>query len=140
MRLKNWDFILAGFLEQRRFVPFAWGVNDCCLFACDGIKAITGVDPADGTFRGKYRTAIGAHRLLNAHGGIEDGFYRTCFEKHGITELPTPKLARRGDVVLIDTENGQALGIMDSVNAFFVGKNGLIPMGIEKCRRAWRVE
>lgn len=32
--------------DARRSVPFAWGSNDCRLFAADAVQAMTGVDHA----------------------------------------------------------------------------------------------
>ena len=59
-RIRHWATRgFHTFLEQRARRPFAWGVNDCALFAADGIRAITGVDIA-ADFRGKYSDEAGA--------------------------------------------------------------------------------
>ena len=138
-RFQDWPRRLSDFIETRREQGFAWGANDCCLFACDAIFAQTGIDPAAPVFRGKYDNALAAHRLLAEHGGVERIAERTT-EAHGFPELPTVNLAQRGDLVLVDAPTGgAALGVCLGALAAFPGplELSLIPTGL--CRRAWRV-
>jgi len=32
-RRDNWPDLLAAYIKAKRNEPFAWGSNDCCLFA-----------------------------------------------------------------------------------------------------------
>lgn len=87
---------LQAFLASRRDMRFAWEKNDCCMFAADWIRALTGRDPAEG-FRGRYRTEIGAWRVLRSEGigslaELADRF---------LERLPDDQRARRGDVILM---------------------------------------
>lgn len=139
MRHENWPTLLAEFFAEHAAQPFAWGERDCCLFACNGIRAITGLDPAAKVFRGQYRDAAGAMRLVRKHGGVEAIAEKQCAE-FGFAELATPKLAQRGDVVLVDTPAaGPALGLCDGSHGVFPGHDGLSRVPIAECRRAWRV-
>ena len=93
-RIDNWPRTLNALIEERRAASFAWGAHDCCLFAADGVRATTGADPA-ADLRGRYRTALGAARLIRRRfaGDIE-----AIPSALGFAEIP-PALARRGDVV-----------------------------------------
>ena len=62
-RLEDWPERLAEAIEAANERPFSWGRHDCCLFACDAVMAMTGVDPAK-PFRGKYKTKRGAFGVL----------------------------------------------------------------------------
>jgi hypothetical protein len=131
MRFENWPSLLADFLADEK--PFAWGSRDCCLFAADAVLCITGTDPAKG-YRGRYKTAIGAARLQKLYGGLAG-----LVEKVGLEEI-TPLKAQRGDVVLIDTPLGEALGVIDlrgDVSA--QGMEGITRYPVISARRAWRV-
>lgn len=144
-RVQDWPTLLFHFIESRRQQPFAWGKQDCCLFACDGILAQTGLDPAAKMFRGKYRDALGAARLVRKHGGVEAIAAQVC-AAHGWLELPTPRLAQRGDVVTINATAGEGLdfgpaqlGICLGAEAAFPGREGLVFHPLKACIRAWAI-
>lgn len=147
-RVQDWPTLLFHFIEARRPQLFAWGRQDCCLFACDGILAQTGLDPAAGLFRGQYRDALGAARLVRKHGGVEAIAASVC-AAHGWPELPTPRLAQRGDVVLIYTADDKtpvrrptervALGLCLGDHAVVPGPVGLEKIPIRDCAKAWRI-
>jgi len=139
-RFETWPALHATFIQAQRNTPFAWGRNDCCLNVCNGIRAITGLDPAAKMFRGRYRGATGAMRLLKKHGGVESIAEQVCRE-YGFEEWPSVAQARRGDVVLGDlSESGPALGTCDGINSVFPGPAGAQLVPTVKCRRAWRVD
>ena len=139
-RRQDWPQRFAAFIEERRHTPFAWGQHDCCLFACDGIVATTGLDPAAKLFRGQYHEALGAVRLLREHGGVEALAARTCAE-YGWPELRTVRLAQRGDLLLCDLTNHRepALGLCVGEQGAFPSADGLVFVGVEHCLRAWRI-
>lgn len=139
-RVQDWPTLLFHFIESRRHQPFQWGKQDCCLFACDGILAQTGLDPAAEMFRGKYRDALGAARLVRKHGGIEAIAVKVC-RKYGWPELFSPRLAQRGDVVLMDVTDGMKymLGVSIGDSAAFPGTDGLVFLPLKACRRAWAI-
>lgn len=129
--------MLYGFVDSAKHRPFAWGQNDCCLFAADCVLAICGVDIAD-EYRGKYSTALGAFRAVKKYGGLEAAIERACAS----AEFPQVSVdfARRGDLVLFDTEHGPALGICLGVDSWLAGENGLVCVHTNQCRKAWRVD
>jgi hypothetical protein len=117
-RRDNWPDLLAAYIESKRSEPFAWGSNDCCLFAADWIKIATGHDIA-AQWRGSYTTALGARRALDEGGGIE-----RLVEKAGGIRIETG-LAQRGDLVAQESGNGVALGICLGVVAAFISSDGV---------------
>jgi hypothetical protein len=138
-RYADWPRRWAEFLRAERGAAFAWGARDCCLASCNGIRAITGLDLAAGMFRGRYRGATGAVRLLKKHGGVEAIAERQCAAA-GFAEWPRVAQARRGDMVLLDTPEGPALGLCDGLHGVFASARGVALKPLGACRRAWRVD
>lgn len=138
-RHQDWPTRLFSFIEERRDAPFEWGRQDCCLFVCDGIHAMTGVDPAKPDFRGRYKDGLGAARLLKKHGGVEAVAGMVC-ARLGFAPVPVAS-AQRGDVVLIHaTANEEpALGLCLGAQGAFPGKAGLEMHPLGDCQQAWAV-
>ena len=132
-RREDWPLRLNAALESARARAFAWGEHDCCMFAAGVVRELTGEDFA-APFRGAYAERDGAGLILAEQGGVE-----------AITTaalgapLDNPRFAQRGDVVLIETEEGMALGICDGVNAWLPGVRGLVHRPMPHWRAAWRV-
>ncbi len=142
LRAHDWPTRLLNQVEQARRTPFAWGVADCCLFACDCVQAMTGVDPA-AWFRGRYRTRGGAMRALRAYaGGGLEATAQSIATDLGMPELP-PALAQRGDVVLLSVPDCQpenlALGICLGGHHAAQGPQGVSAIPLAQAVRAWRV-
>lgn len=104
MRVPNWTARLAEVFAAAEGKPFAWGENDCCLFAADCCLAISGKDPAL-AFRGKYKTEAGAKRSLKRISGSLEGAFDAHFEQ------VSWMFAQRGDVVLYEGPTGRGIGI-----------------------------
>lgn len=111
-RLSAWESRLASYLADRAGEPFAYGVNDCALFAAGAVEAITGIDPIP-HFRGAYDSAAGSIRALKKLGaGTLDATIDTLFSSRPIGFL------RRGDLVW----NGESVGVCVGDVALFVGE------------------
>lgn len=135
-RVHDWPEKLTAYLAQRRCMPFAWGVHDCCQFARRGVQAQLGRDPIKGRQLKltAYRKAATAQRILDRVGGVE-----ALPEKCGLAEVPV-KRAHRGDLVLSpDIESRRALGICAGEKSVFAAKDGLLFVPTLACTRAWRV-
>lgn len=129
MRLENWQSKLNKHLQT--VGAFEWGKNDCCMFAVGCVQAMTGVDYGK-PYRG-YKTAKGALKRLEDHGGVE-----------GIATIqlgePKPiKQAKRGDVVSFKTGDEIALGISVGDKIVAIGENGLIFLPFDDGINAWSV-
>lgn len=136
-RVSNWPTLLSQFIEDRRRVPFAWGSNDCCLFASDWVLKATGTDPAC-DLRGKYASALGAARVLKTKGGVR-GIMRSIAEPLGMSRTDGNQ-CQRGDLVIADTGNGESIGICIGSHAAFVGSDGLLfaPFDFQRASHCWR--
>jgi hypothetical protein len=133
-RRSCWQCELLRFLTATRNTRFAYGTFDCCLFACDAIKAMTGTDIA-AAFRGTYTTGKAAHQL---HGSVRTiaETVTTQFEMPAVPVL----LAQRGDLVLIKRARDYSLGVVDLKGQIAIALrtgNGRIPL--ERAAAAWRV-
>lgn len=136
------------FLVEREAMPFEWGVNDCCLFPADAIRAFTGYDLA-ADFRGKYTDESSAFALIKAltGGSTAEDAAEWCASRAGLKEWadkdgkPTPKFAQRGDLVVI--ANGETLiaGVVhqNGRHAISVGSSGLLRLPLRSVKRAWKV-
>jgi hypothetical protein len=136
MRISNWPDFLNAFVEAKRERPFAWGENDCCLFAADCVLALTGIDPA-ASFRGSYSSALGSARLQAECGGVEQ-IADDAAALHGWPAI-APAFAQRGDLVSFEMPSGMAIGICLGKNAVFAGADGIVFQPTLSCRRAWRI-
>ena len=145
-RLDHWaERSFQDFLVARADMPFAWGTNDCALFAADAIEAITGTDIA-ADFRGKYTTQAQAMATISAVAGgttIADAA-AFCATRAGMTELAHPLMAQRGDLVVVrDPVLGnparQISGVihLNGREVVSVGEHGLKVIGILSVVRAW---
>jgi len=135
-RIANWEAALAAWQLAVPARSFAWGEFDCALAACEAVKALTGVDPAE-AFRGTYSTEAEAVKLLGP-GGLGE-FAATVAREFGMAEV-VPNFAHRGDVVLVDNGNpGGALGIVDLSGRFAwcVLERGMVRIPMDRWLRAW---
>lgn len=137
-RLNNWPEAFAAALDAVQNEPFEWGKNDCCLFACNIVKAITGTDLAR-PFRG-YKNRNEAFEVIKSYGGIGK-LAESVAQEYGISEI-NPLKARRGDVCLFDTGQGETLGICRGDLVLAPGKEGMVGHPISKIQstlRAWEI-
>lgn len=135
-RCENWPRVLATFIEQHRDTPFDWQHNNCALFACDWIAQLTGHDPA-ASLRPGITSALSAARVVAAHGGIEAIADAACAAQGWPSCENT--FARRGDVVLYDTDTGPALGVCIGLLSAFAGADGVTFVNTLSTRAAWRI-
>lgn len=134
MRRNDWATRLHLYIKQHLNTPFKWGEFDCCMFPAGAVEAMTDRDFAI-EFRGRYSTELGAKRALVKYGKGDI--------KHTIEAMFGPSLHRlmagRGDLVLIDTPMGEALGIVWSGKVWATGQNGLITLPVRNALCCWEV-
>jgi len=143
-RFDDWEMRLDTFIQKRMKTPIKWGKHDCCLFACDAIVMMTGVDVAE-YFRGKYSNKDEAYQLLAeyAGGGLEETVEHIAAARH-MTEVKRP-FANRGDVVLsnVPTAIGldlPSLGIVGMSNQICAaGLFELQQFELDRGERFWRI-
>lgn len=132
MRLSDWQLRFSEFAQARASVPFAWGSNDCCLFAADAVLAISGQDFA-GDARGSYADAMTALRVMLERGGLR------AIATAALGEPIAPVLATVGDVVLLENEGRELLAICNGTSALGPGEHGIAVLGMDAALAAWRV-
>lgn len=133
MRVPNWTARLAEVFAMAEGKPFAWGENDCCLFAADCCLAIAGKDPA-AEFRGTYKTEAGAKRAIKKISKTLEGAFDIHFEQISWA------FVQRGDVVLYDGPKGRGIGIFWAGNVWSITETkGLARIEFEPVT-VWRVE
>ena len=140
-RRPGWELRLAAAIEAARNRPFAWGTHDCATFAFDLRRDLTGGGDIAALWRGRYRTARGATRVMRRLGW-------SSLEAAGRDLLGEPladlRLAQRGDLVLAGTGLGfgiclgaRAAGIAPATGPGSPG--GLILAPMSSCALAWRI-
>lgn len=97
VRRRDWPERLAHFLEVRARLPFAWGLNDCALFAADCACNLTEVDLA-ADLRGAYGNREEADAVLARHGGLQ------ALVAARLPVYVSPLQCHRGDVVCVEAE------------------------------------
>lgn len=133
MKVEGWEGRLSDAVEKVRQRPFEWGAHDCATWAFDVRRALTG-GPDVVSWRGRYTTAIGSHRIMRKLGwrSMEEGGRALLGEP-----LHAVLMAQRGDLVL--SQGDPAFGVCIGSHVAFVAPDGLqfVPLG--DCSMAWRV-
>lgn len=137
-RPADWEARLDAAIFAAIGRRFQWGSFDCCLWACDIVALMRGVDLA-APFRGRYDDERSAYRALRAFagGGLEATAERIA--EAGAFDAIAPEFAQRGDVALVSTPAGDALAIVIGAVALAPGPVGLRHVPIAAARRAWAV-
>jgi hypothetical protein len=147
----HWPELLHDYIERKRYAPFVWGKNDCCLFACDAVFEMTGFDLAI-DFRDAYDSALSAVRAMRKFVAADSGkgspetdhlvgaLAEKIAAQHSIQEIPV-LMAQRGDVVLLLAERGESLGIVGLRGhiAHAPGPAGIVDVPLSQCVKAWRI-
>ena len=140
-RRPDWPERLAEYVAEGAVVRFRWGEVDCCLWACGGLEAMTGIDPA-APLRGTYADLEGARKALRGFGG--GGLLETA-EKlaldYGKIRLASPLYAQRGDLVMAQGagDSPDGLGLCVGRTALCLTPRGLRSVRLEDSLAAWRI-
>lgn len=134
-RRDDWPERLVAVVQQAQARPFRWGEHDCALFVADCVKAMTGVDVAEG-LRGSYQDRPGAIRRLAERFAVLDlrGLGTRLFG------APiAPALAQRGDVALVMLEGQGSAGVVLGPTVAAPGRRGLLHVPLERAEIVWGV-
>nr|VFK58165.1 MAG: hypothetical protein BECKUNK1418G_GA0071005_100229 [Candidatus Kentron sp. UNK]VFK68290.1 MAG: hypothetical protein BECKUNK1418H_GA0071006_100129 [Candidatus Kentron sp. UNK] len=133
-RREDWDKRLVEGISHAENTPFRWGTHDCVLFAGNMVLGMTGHDYV-ARFRERYHDERSAFRLMR-----EAGFASLPDIAESILGAPDdPASAMRGDVILLSTENGPALGISFGKVAMAPGPKGLLAVSRTHWKKAWSI-
>lgn len=128
-RLPDWALRFDALVCSRLHAPFAWGANDCALFAADAVLAITGHDLAGG-LRG-----LGARQALRA---IQRAGGLAALVPPSLPVLPV-SAAIEGDVVLVRQHRRLALGVVAGASVIGPARSGLGLAPLAAAVQAWGV-
>jgi hypothetical protein len=140
-RRTNWQRALDDFLRTHQNRSFEYGRWDCCLFVCDAIAEMTGIDLA-APYRGKYSTRAGAFRAIREQLGTASihAVAENAAAVHSLPEIQVSH-ARRGDMVLIGRGRDHSLGLvaLSGADVIVTSKRGLWRLPLSRAVRAWHV-
>lgn len=128
-RRTDWRRRLIGYLSAAARRPFAEGEHDCALFAAGGVAAMTGEDPA-AAWRGRYTTTRGGIRVLR-----KDGYADHVAVAAALFEEVPVAHAFAGDLAVVETEGGDALGIVQGawIYVLTARRLALVPLSAGRC-------
>lgn len=136
-RLPDWRQRLEAVLDDVRRTPFAWGAHDCGpALAGRVVLALTGEDVA-APWRGKYRTASEAVRLIR-----DAGFTDLADLAASIAPEIHPSRARVGDIAAFRIDSsalGSALGVVNGERVIVLRPEGTGTMSLLQAHRAFKV-
>jgi len=143
MRREDWPERLREYFEAAEKRPFSWGNHNCCHFAAGAVVAQTDVDPTACFTGTNIRGRVSAYKRVRAFagGGVRE-LTAKISEDLGMDEV-VPAMAGRGDIVCLEIEGCDALGVVDlnPRNArFLLPERGLVRLPVLKCVKAWKVE
>lgn len=130
-RLPDWQPRLRAYLMGVGEQALVAGQHDCALFGAGGVEAETGVDLA-ADWRGRYATFAGGKRILRRAGFAD---HIALIGEH-LPEVAV-QFARPGDIAIVPTENGDAVGIVQGSSVYVLTPTGRI--GLVSIMRAARV-
>lgn len=138
MRHRDWHVLLDDFFRSRAETPFAWGTHDCCLFAADGVMAMTGADPCPRGLRG-YATRRGADFRLARYGGVAGVAAHVC--AHAGFRAVAPLKAGPGDPAVVTVDGVVHLGLVEHRGLFVrvAADTGMAEAPLAAAIQAWRV-
>jgi hypothetical protein len=134
-RREDWTSRLAAALEEARDKPFKWGSHDCGLFAADCVLAMTDTDPA-ALYRGQYVDEAGARDTLWL---ISGGGLRAAWTKALGPAMNNVRMAKRGDVVLVEVGGVEATGVVVGSRVACLSEAGLAMVPAHRIVAAWSV-
>ena len=133
MRRPDWKLQLIQYLGEAARRPFRPGEHDCALFAAGAVEAMTGTDFA-ASFKGRYTTLKGGIRLLRAAGFAD----HAALAAELLPEI-APAFAAPGDLAVIDTPGGPALGVVQGEGIYVLTPDRLGVLPLLSAQRAFRV-
>lgn len=134
MRREDWTRQLWATIDEATARPFAWGDQDCCLFAARCVDAMTGSE-YERELRTLYHDKASALRFIVTEGGIEPA----------VTVRFGPPVkwwhAMRGDLCLVPTPDGLgSLGVCVGPTIACVNEDqGVTFVSIDQATACWRV-
>lgn len=137
MKRDTWKADLRAYLAAQADAPFLWsgaeGGHDCGSFAGGAVEAMTGENP-HAAVAGKYKTMAGALRALKRLGHEDHIAYAAS-----VLDEIDPLYAQFGDVAVVDSPEGPALGVVIGAHIEIRTPEGRGVVPLTDAVRAFRV-
>lgn len=134
-RIDGWEGRFWDTIHGAEGKPYVLGEHDCFKLTCDVVKALTGVDLWS-PWKGRYSTERQALKLIAQYGGSFNGAFTKLFN----TSVVDPSMARRGDVLRFDDDNGTPhLGVCVGSTVCLLAEKGLTRVERADCIACWRI-
>lgn len=131
MRRSDWSSRMYGVIDSHIHGEFSYGTRDCCTFVARVVDAMTDSKLAD-QIATLYTDEASAKSLIDQYGGLSSAV------SHFLGDPETDKPIR-GDVVLFDGGDGEAVGIWDGKQIVSVGESRLRVVHERKFIAVWHV-
>lgn len=132
-KVDDWRSRLRKYLEDNTNTPFRLGLYDCGAFAGGAVEAMTGENP-HAALAGKYKTMAGALRALKRLGHEDHIAYAAS-----VMDEIDPLYAQFGDVAVVDSPEGPALGVVIGAHIEIRTHEGRGVVPLTDAVRAFRV-
>ena len=133
---EDWEIHFHNFLHENKDRSFAWGKWDCCIFANDCIKAMTGEDLIPKEL--KWKDEKSAMQSIKVYGGtLLKSIDKACKAK----KLKSIDLnyVTKGDLVVFKEET-QLAGICDGFAILGPTDDGISVKKDVDLKKAWRID
>lgn len=117
MRRHDWASRMDAVIESCKRTPFEYGTHDCGMFVARVVDAMTD-DAIAYRLREHYCDEASAQEFIEASGGMLAVATR-------FLGSPSNDRPRRGDPVLFEGGNGEAMGIWTPQGIYSTGASGL---------------
>lgn len=134
MRVWNWVERLHAAIDRQSEAPFDYATLNCALFAAENVDAVLGDESKYAeAIRAEFADEAGARAFMDREGGLEAAVTKRLGEPVAWWHL------RRGDVALIETPEGPALGTCLGDVIILLGPDGIASLKLDKVLKGWRV-
>jgi hypothetical protein len=136
-KLPQWETHLFNFINNNTERPFAWGKWDCCIFAVEGIKAMTGKTMMKIQWQNKkeaYKFIAKNGRTLNK--------VTSKYAKQSDIKTIEKNFITAGDIVLLEdhlNDNEELIGICTGNLIACVSEEGITYRENSRAKKVWRL-
>jgi len=130
-RRNDWAAQMWAQVEDHSDAPFAWGINDCCLFVARVIDAMTETSH-ELELASQYTDEETALAYIASYGSLE-----AAVSSH--LGQPEPGRPLRGDAVICTNNGNPCVGICVGSNVACMGQNGLVFLPRKDITTRWEI-
>lgn len=125
---------LDAYIDSWRTRTFSWNGTICAHFAAGWVHVCEGRSPMD-ALANDPRSVRDCAREIDHFGSLKNAVTKLL----GRDPLSSARFAQTGDIVLFDGSLFGVLGICNGRTAFVLSDEGVISIGMEDAKEAWRI-